>query len=452
MRSFPARVAFRLPILSFLVASTILFLVAPPGVRGRPRPPDDRERIGRSEEEEKSYLDRLQEEDRRFFSDELLDIDPAIRDSALNTLTGVGFEEYLEQSRRRHPAIEYDLEAADDLMTYNRVEGPVIGLKSVLSHRRGASVEIQGAYATASEKLRHLEVLRYPITRGRRAWSVGVGYGDRVLPYGSNRPAGNTLRALFGSADEQDYLRSQAGWGIVTLRLEGILSLRAGYRGARETSIGVHTDFGLLGDHRLLARNAPVNEGYDRNVFVEGLWGSLTAGRQELAGRFQVSGGALGGDFTYTRTDLRASVRRYLLGNHELTADLALSRAGGVPPLQRLADVGGLSTVRGFDRRTRTGEASLSARLELLLPYNLPGMTGLSALRDLRLQLVPWVDAGRVWSGSSHAWLGACGFGIQRYLGPFGSGSFLRLDLAFPTGPDRNEDSRLYLHFWRGIF
>jgi outer membrane translocation and assembly module TamA len=96
--------------------------------------------------------------------------------------------------------------------------------------------------------------------------------------------------------------------------------------------------------------------------------------------------------------------------------------------------------------------SALAARAEVLLPYNLLGATGVSFLRDLRLQLVPWADAGRVWDGGSDAWIAAAGIGVQRYLGPFGSGAFLRLDAAFPTGPDRPEDVRFHLHFSRALF
>ena len=73
-------------------------------------------------------------------------------------------------------------------------------------------------------------------------------------------------------------------------------------------------------------------------------------------------------------------------------------------------------------------------------------------IRDLRLQLVPWADAGRVWEGNRDTWIYSAGAGIQRYLGPFGRGAYLRLDAALPLGPDRPEDLRWYLRFSRALF
>ena len=87
-----------------------------------------------------------------------------------------------------------------------------------------------------------------------------------------------------------------------------------------------------------------------------------------------------------------------------------------------------------------------------MIPYDLLSWTAVPVIQDLRLQLVPWADAGRVWDGNRNAWLSSAGVGIQRYMGPFGKGAYLRLDAAFPTGPDRSEDIRWYLRFSRALF
>jgi hypothetical protein len=386
------------------------------------------------------------------YSDELFGTDPALRDSALDALNALGFQEYVRRTQPPRPLVDFGLEPAWGLMTYNRVEALVAGLRASFDLPNGANLTAGGAYATASERFRHLETFRLPLSLPNRFTDLTVGYADRVSAYGSNRPPGNAVRAFLGSADDQDYLRREGGWVVLTTRPAPARSLALGYAAHAERSVRAHTDFAVFGDSRLLARNAPVDSGIDRLVYAEAALGSLAGTRNALTLRHAVSGGGLGGEFTYTRTEAGISVRRYLPARHELTLDVRAVRTGGSPPVQSRADVGGLSTVRGFDRRTRVGDHALSARAEILLPYDLLGLGGIGFLRDLRLQFVPWADAGRVWDGGSDAWIAAAGIGVQRYLGPFGSGAYLRVDAAFPTGPDRPEDARLYLHFSRALF
>jgi hemolysin activation/secretion protein len=227
---------------------------------------------------------------------------------------------------------------------------------------------------------------------------------------------------------------------------------------AKGDTVRRRTDYGLFGGERDMSPNLPVDEGRDRAI--EGTWelGSVLSGRQQLALRHRVAGGALGGDFAYSRFAATASARRFLVWNHEAILDLTYVRAGGRPPEQRLADLGGLGTVRGFLPRSRVGTESLRARLEVQVPYDVFKRARVPLLRKAGLQLVPWADAGRTWGGNamdgdgSGTWLTSAGLGVQKLLGPFGEASFIRLDVAVPMGPERREDVRAYLYFARGLF
>lgn len=390
-------------------------------------------------------LQRLQEADRNLYPPELLETDPGLRDSSLAALDSLGLAGY--EHRYRGDALEAGLTVASSLITYNRVEALVAGLGLNLDARGGAHLNLQAAYATGPRKLRHLERLEVPV----RGLVLEGGYADRVVAYGSNTPTANGLRALVGSADEQDYLRrSGARAGV---RRDGRHGSRVGaaYEAARDRSVERHTDFAFLGDSRLMGVNLPVAEGMTRSVVLEAAWGRLGDDRLHLDLRHRVAGGGLGGDFDFVRTDFHGSIRRYLPGNHEVVWDLALARAGGAPPVQELADVGGLCTVRGFDRRTRVGRTSLAARLELFPAFD-PLGAAVPALAKARLQFVPWADAGRVWDGNSDAWLTSAGIGVQHYIAPLEDAAYLRLDAAFPLGPDRPETVRFLLRFARALF
>lgn len=396
------------------------------------------------------YLDLLQRQDEQFYSPEILEVDPSLRDSALAALDSLGLAEYQHRARSRRPRLEFGLVPAGRIMDYNRVEGLVTGLAGQVETRNGFALDLQGAYATASKKFRHLESFRFPL--GLRGVSGEVGYADRVRPYGSNRPTANWLRAFAGSADEQDYLRSEGGWARIALPAGRYGGMRLGYEAAKESSIDARTDVAVFGDSRLMGFNLPIDGGYDRALVVDGNVGSLNEGGEEMEFMHRVAGGGLGGDFTYTRSELHASARRYVVADHELMVNVGFVNTGGFPPVQRIADIGGLSTVRGFSRRTVLGKRTLNVRAEVSVPYDFLSWTRIPVLRDLRLQLVPWADAGRGWEGNRETWITSVGAGVQRYLGPFGRGAYLRLDAAFPTGPDRPETVRWYLHFARALF
>lgn len=427
--------------------SLLVFFLAPrSGAGGEPSPPPG----ASPDTTQAGYLERLQEEDREFYSDELWQTSPALRDSAVGELETLGLDRYRDLSDSRRSALTFDLVFADDLIAYNRVEGVVAGLGVDVEHRRGARLDLQAAYATAPRKLRHRESLGIPLG-WRLAW-LEAGYADRVVPYGSNRPTANTLRALVAAYDEQDYLRERNLWAALDVPWSRDHRFRLTYEAARQTSRPARADFSILGNGDRLGANPPVDEGFDRAVILEVHLGSLVEARQEATLRHRVSGGGLGGDFTYVRTDIAASARRYLPGNHEVTLDVGGARTGGSPPRQALADVGGLSTVRGYPRRSLEGRTSAFARMEVLSGRDLLGLTGLRALEKLRLQFLAWGDAGRVWEGNSRDWVVSLGAGVQRYIGPLGRGSFIRLDTAFPVGPDRPANTVWYLRFNRALF
>ena len=421
-----------------------------------------------------SYLEELQRRDHSFYPEDLLEVNRSVADSGLAVLDSLGFPAYRKEVLRKRTRTGLHAGPADRLLTYNRVEGLVAGVKLTVGIPLGYGVELhgQGAYAVASKRFRHRETLRVRLSPFQEDTRLELGFADHVVPYGSNRPAGNALRALVGAADEQDYLRRREGWVGLTWAENRRGTARLRYETARETSVSTHTDFSLFGNHRLLGENVPVDEGWDRALAAEVTAGSWDQGRQAIRLRHRVAGGALGGSFSYSRFEAEVRVRRYLPGNPEVVLEAGYVRVGGSPPRQEMADLGGLSTVRGFDRRspagttspsdscrtglpddrTRVGKASFHARLELLLPFDLLRRTGLPVLRSARVQFVPWADAGRVWRGNSDRWLTAAGLGLQRYLGPFGRGAYLRFDIAVPLGPDRPDDLRFYLRFARGWF
>jgi hypothetical protein len=367
-------------------------------------------------------VDELQRRDREFFPADIHAFDLGFRDSLVARLDSLGVDAVKRETKRswwRHlPSLEVDA----GLWDYNRVEGLVAALG--VSMR---PVFAEGGYATASEEWRYRGVLRPRF--------VFAEYADQVVPFGSNRPFANSLLALTAAQDEQDYLRRRGGAAGLWFA-PGSYSFEVAYEAGRENSMPTATGFAFLG--HLGESNPPIDEGIDRAIAARATLWSLSRQRFEVELAHRVAGGGLGGDFTYNRTAVRVEARRYLPGGTEVYARSTFARTGGTPPVQRLGDIGGMNSVRGFDRRTLVGDDAFVLQTELLLPYALP---------LVRLQFVPWVDTGSV----EGDWRSSAGIGVQRFIGIMGRASNLRVDVEFPLGPDRPDDVRFELRFAPGL-
>lgn len=395
-------------------------------------------------------LDKLQREDESQFGSDITDFDAAFRDSVLAALDSLGLEQFRKQSDQRQWRLGLSFDPARRLWDYNRTEGFVFagGLTFEPLGDDGPWLQLQGAYASGSERFRHYEAVAIPLAPSRYL-TAQVHYEDRVVPFGSNRPTGNSVRSLVGAEDAQDYMRRRGGGAHLGSRVHRFVRLSAGYEASKQSSVPVTTSFAMIG--KMPSENLPIDEGIERAVVVGMRVGRLNVKLWEVTATHRVSGGALGGDFTYNRTDLEFAARRYF-GRQEFVLEGGWARTGGSAPLQSAADLGGVEMVRGFDRRSQVGTSAFHARLEYLVPYDVFRAAKIPLLRRARLQLVPWADAGRTWGGETNVWIQSAGIGVQYFIGPFGDASNLRLDTAFPMGPDRPTDVRVELRFAAGLF
>ena len=145
--------------------------------------------------------------------------------------------------------------------------------------------------------------------------------------------------------------------------------------------------------------NAPGDAGFEQAAAA-----SLSLGDPEAPHRVRVTdriaGGALGGTFTYSRVDLAARTALRAWRANRLWLAGTFVHVAGSAPRQQLADAGGLSTVRGFGRRTALGRRAAAFRAEYPVPWDLFRVSRLPLLRALRIQFVPWVDWAQTWRGS----------------------------------------------------
>lgn len=325
---------------------------------------------------------------------------------------------------------------------YNRVEGFVFGGEANYGRAdQRARLSAFGGFATAPEEFRYRVDLRTELPATDRKAALVVSFRDRVEPFGSNRPALNSLRAFVGGADDQDYAHRLGGSARVVVTPTNDLSFDAGVEGTRESSVVTDEDFSLFGDMNQV--NPSVEEGDEYAIVV----GARVDTPHWLHARVtqRLAGGALGGDFRYNRTDITIRARGFVVGRQELALTLNGVATGDAPPFQQRADVGGLSTVRGYDRRTHLGNHSFASRLEYFVPYDVFAYTRIPLLDSSSIQVVPWADAGRVGEGDSQDWIRSVGIGLQRYLWPVDDAANLRLDFTFPLD---NPESDFVVYLW----
>jgi hypothetical protein len=388
-------------------------------------------------------LAMLQQQDDAAYSSEVRITDHAFIDSTLALHDSAGVAGLGDDIALYGSEWQLGLDPRLSRWNYNRVEGFVFGGEASF-HRADDRNRLSafGAYATASEKFRYRADFDAELPKTDRKLSLRLSFRDYVEPFGSNRITLNSLRAFVGGADDQDYLHRVGGAARLVLTPWDDVSFDIGFEGARERSAATDADFSLWGD--LGRPNPAVDEGDEHAV----------AARFELSGRRwlnarvtqRLAGGSLGGDFRYARTDVTLSARGFPIGRQEFELTLKGVTTGDSPPFQQLADIGGLSTVRGYGPRTHVGNHSFAARLEYLFPYNVFASSRIPLLEDAGIQLIPWADVGRVGEGDSPDWITSVGFGFQRYLWPFDNAANLRLDFAWPL--DHPEDDfAVYLWF-----
>jgi hypothetical protein len=390
-----------------------------------------------------ALLAKLQEEDDAAYSSEVNFTNRAFVDSTAALHDSLGVAGLKGGPPLYGDALKVSFDPQVEHWDYNRVEGFVFGGSGKL-HRADdrASLSAFAAYATSSEKLRWRADLKTELPHTRHKLALVAGFQDYVDPFGSNRITLNSLRAFVGGADDQDYLHRTGGSAGLQLTPWENVHFDLRYAGARERSVSQDADFSFWGD---LGRPNPAIDEGDEHAMVAGF---ELGGRRWLNAQLtqRLAGGSLGGDFRYARTDLVLQARGFILGRQEFAATLRGVTTGDSPPVQQLADIGGLTTVRGYAPRTHVGEHSAAARLEYFFPYDVFEATHIPVIKNAGVQLIPWGDAARIGDGDSNDWITSVGFGLQRYIWPLEDAANVRLDFAWPI--DNPKDNfTMYLWF-----
>jgi hypothetical protein len=300
------------------------------------------------------------------------------------------------------------------LMRYNRVEGLSLGARALLDIGR-LGVEAGARVGTAGGEIgaelgvdRRGEIVQSRIAAYRRLDAVDVA----TQPFGVHA----TLRALVLGSDDYDYFRANG----VEVRVRPPEVRRQWFDvrlfAERQQAVEARAGFSLIGladSDRVLRPNIAADPADQLGATLR----LRTAAGLDPAGfrwgaELELHGET--GDYSFVRPalQLRAGVplgRRVSVG-----AEVAGGSAFGEPPVQRLWQIGGVSTLRGYDAAVARGDTYWRGRGEL--GYGLPFA-----------RFVAFSDVG--WAGPR------AGLGRGRALPAAGVGfsaldGLLRLDLA----------------------
>jgi hypothetical protein len=296
---------------------------------------------------------------------------------------------------------------------------PVVDYNRVDPLRLGAAGEIQDP-ATMAPRLG----ARFEYASGRRRWLYGAQLEQPLLPRGrlalgvsvTRRTdhgelqqvddLENSLALLFARQDYRDYFEREGYGAYLAWRVPDLSAVSIVVSSDRYRSLPLDptTRSWFLRD-RPLRENPSVEEGDLRAVILRlGREARRTA--RTRAGFYhevelERAGGALGGDFRYTR--LLADVRSVLRLSPSKTVVLRLvggHAAAGTLPAQKRFTVGGVDGLRAHANLEYRGDQLLLAQAE----YTAALWHVRTNVLEAGLHGIAFVDAGRAWDSPAHSW------------------------------------------------
>ncbi len=335
--------------------------------------------------------------------------------------------------------------AADLTLDYNRVDQARLGLHLqrqrplTMLPRLGARLE----YAMARKRTLYGVQVEQPLLPTAR-FVFGFGMVRRtehpeLQQVGDDE---NALALLFARTDHRDYFEREGSgvylsWRVPDFSTVSVHARRDEYRSlaaARHVVSWFNTG-------RTLRPNPAIDDGEAHRVLLR-LERFARRDRDTRAGLYHFieldrSGGALGGDFDYTRllADVRTVLRLSPASSLALRGVVGSTTTGTLPRQKRFA-IGGVDGLRAHAPSSVSGGQGALAQAEWTF--------GLWALRShgvgSGLSVIAFTDAGSAWDDASHRWSVADQhFAVDGGFGLAASDDAMRLyvarDLSTPGSP-----------------
>jgi len=330
----------------------------------------------------------------------------------------------------------------------NRVDGWSAGLFSETTLTRASSynhlrLRAGGTYSFGSKKVRYTLGFHQPFgPQGR----FGLGYEyhdltdseDTFRRYGLEEVPGGT----YNTQKAVDFFRRIGHEAYLFARLDSRTQLGAAFRSDGYTSLLVRSPDdepnpsveegrmrSIVGTVRFASRGDLYRTGrYERDSYHFPSLYMIPAPKPERVraeATFEVSRPGLGSDFDFSRLIVRLRVQQPVAHRHRFDGLAYVGFTDGAPPLPKRFFLGGLGTLRGFDKKQFGGQNMTMTSLEWCW---LPPRRFIPAA-------IPFYDGGALWGGDAPAtgWKHDAGLGLRW---PQTSSVFGRLDAAVPFNPD----------------
>lgn len=312
--------------------------------------------------------------------------------------------------RDRYGTIPISEKGEDILFKYNRVEGLFLGMqfpKNFIPRIGHLSAYGFVGYGFKSKDVRFqlgldrwfFSPVEYRFEVGAELHSLTESKDVWRMPYFEN-----TLAALLFREDFHDYFGREGYSFHISQNFTPYLKTKLAYRQDDYASLSNHASWSLFGGKKRFRRNPQIAEGNMRSIYGEMLFDNrddpdfTTTGWYALASG-EVASSQLGGDFSFNRYTLDVRYFQPVSTGENLNVRLMLGASEGDLPVQKNFEIGGISTLRGYQYKEFTGDSFFLLNLEYRIHSRIMG-TEFPLLGD-DFSLILFTDFGDAWNGDA---------------------------------------------------
>ena len=308
------------------------------------------------------------------------------------------------------------------LVRYNRVQGLFLGLefpKSIANKYNIISLHGFGGYGFEEKAWRYqFGIDRYFFNRTSYRFEIGANIHDLTDTRDDwlITPLENSLASFLIHEDFQDFYRKHGYEVHISQNWSIYLKGTFAYRNDHYNSVSKNVDWALFGGDKKFRINPVIDKGNMRSLYGElyldtrnnhetprrGWYGKLS---------MEMSNSDLRSDFYFNQYILELRHYVTISRNERLDLRLKLGSAEGDLPVQKLFELGGISTLRGFDFKEYAGDRLLLANIE----YNLsPSIFSRDFFLFDDIRLILFSDIGSAWFSNENSKFTE-GFGILKF-------------------------------------
>ncbi len=295
------------------------------------------------------------------------------------------------------------------LMRYNRVQGLFLGYeipKYIGGKYNYFTLSGFAGYGFREKKWRYeLGLDRWLFNQKDYRFEIGGRFYDLTDTRDTwlLSPTENSLSAFFLKEDYYDFYRRSGFELHASQNITVFLKASVAYRNDRYESLENHAEWALFSRGKTFRVNPAVNDGQMRSLsgelYLDTRDNPVTphSGWYARAGVEVSSKNNLNSDFSFNR--YRVDIRRYQKFGYNERIDFRLmaGSAEGSLPLQKEYQIGGMSTLRGYNYKSFRGNRLLLFNME----YNLnPKLFSSDFLFFDNLNYILFFDAGKAWKAS----------------------------------------------------